>query len=164
MSTNLAITIKTGVAGNKSLASIYASLGGAADKAEFYAAALELMESGGIPNVMECFCGHDCARCLTFRATVSGDEALRERSAAFYKADLGLDVPPEKLRCFGGRSDERMELCSSCPFMSCCKEKGLASCPECPEYPCETLGWYIKKYVNKVNQTPSRRPEGSDGS
>jgi hypothetical protein len=29
---------------------------------------------------MICYCGHDCARCVTYRATVECDERLREQA------------------------------------------------------------------------------------
>jgi len=97
-------------------------------------------------------CGHDCSKCRVYRATLTDDAAMREESARFYKAALHMDIPLEKLRCFGGRSDAVMEASRGCPFRSCCKGKGLHACADCPEYPCQTLGWYMENYVNKANQ------------
>jgi len=56
------------------------------------------------------------------------------------------------LRCFGGMSDEIMDACAGCPFMKCCKEKGLQACSECAGYPCDILKDYAEKYVNRYNQ------------
>jgi len=144
--------IKTGVAQKRPLADICASLCGAVDKTAFYTSVLRLIEAGEIPNVLVCCCGHDCSRCLTFRATLADDAAMREKSARFYRTAMGMEIPPEKLRCLGGRSGEPMEACRGCPFLNCCKEKGLHACEECAHYPCKTLGWYMEKYVNKANQ------------
>jgi len=101
---------------------------------------------------MICYCGHDCSRCRVYLATITGDPALREESVRFYKTECNLDIPPEKMRCLGGRSSEIMEACKGCPFMKCCKERNLHACADCPEYPCETIAWYTEKYVNKCNQ------------
>jgi hypothetical protein len=107
-------------------------------------------------NVMSlpglCYCGHDCSRCLTYVATVNNDNALRAASAKFYNDEFNIDIPLEKLRCMGGRSDEIFEGCKDCPYMKCCGERGLYSCEECADYPCGELKWYQEKYVNKVNQ------------
>ena len=101
---------------------------------------------------MPCYCGHHCSKCITYLATVNGDEELRRKSAEFYMDEFNLSLPLDSIRCMGGRSDEIMDGCRDCPYMKCCSEKGLHACSECSEYPCETLAWYMEKYVNKVNQ------------
>ena len=99
-----------------------------------------------------CFCGHDCARCVTYLATVNNDDKLREQSRRFYKETFGYDIPLSEIRCMGGRTDDIFQLCQGCPFRKCCREKELGSCSECEEYPCKPLAGYIEKYVNKYNQ------------
>lgn len=101
-----------------------------------------------------CFCGHDCARCLTYLATVNSDEELRKQSQRFYRDMLKLDIELPKLRCMGGRSKDAFYLCEGCPWMRCCAERELNSCAQCGEYPCEPLAAYREKYVNKCNQIP----------
>ena len=150
--TNLDKAIICGVKENKFLSDIYAGISGVSDKIDFYRAVLKLIEQKEIPNVLICCCGHDCSKCLTFRATLFDDHDMRIASAAFYKNELNQDLPADAIHCFGGKSDEIMEGCSQCPYTKCCKEKGLNGCSECPEYPCQMLGWYMEKYVYKVNQ------------
>lgn len=101
---------------------------------------------------LPCFCGHDCSRCLTYLATVNNDDKLCLKSQRFYKEKSALDIPIEKLRCLGGRSEDVFYLCKDCPWMKCAKEKGLSDCSECTESPCKPLAEYRKKYVNKCNQ------------
>jgi hypothetical protein len=96
----------------------------------------------------QCYCGHDCSRCLVYLSTINDDAAMREESFQFYNGK----IPLEKIRCMGGRSDDIFEACLECPFMKCCEERGYYSCKECPEYPCETLAPFIEKNVNKVLQ------------
>lgn len=102
---------------------------------------------------MPCFCGHDCARCLTYLATISDDEETRRKSQRFYMDEFGFNIPLEKLRCLGGRSGDLFYLCKGCPWMKCAKEKGLSACSEC-EHPCKPLSEYRDRYVNKYNQIP----------
>lgn len=101
-----------------------------------------------------CFCGHDCARCVTYLATVRDDDGLRERSREFYRKSFGIDLPAEEFRCLGGRSDDVFRLCRECPFAACCRKRGLDACGDCPEFPCAMLAEYRGKYVNKTNQIP----------
>jgi len=104
-----------------------------------------------------CYCGHGCSRCLTYLATVNNDDNLRSeefrrKSQQFYKDEFNLDIPLEKIHCFGGRSEDVFYLCKDCPWMKCAKEKHLSACSECAEYPCKPLAEYREKYVNKCNQ------------
>ena len=99
-----------------------------------------------------CYCGHDCARCITYIATLRDNDNLRRQSQSFYKERFGLDMPFEKFNCEGGRSQNVFELCEGCPFVKCCKERSVDSCNKCPEYPCREISDYQVKYVNKCNQ------------
>lgn len=101
---------------------------------------------------LPCYCGHDCARCITYIATLRNDDNLRRQSQSFYKEQFGLDIPLEKFNCEGGRSQNVFELCKECPFVKCCKERSVDSCSKCPEYPCKEISDYQVKYVNKCNQ------------
>ena len=99
-----------------------------------------------------CFCGHDCARCKNYLATVCGDESLLRESQQFYKREFGLDIPLSELCCNGCRSELTMRLCRDCPWVRCAKGRGLNACADCGEYPCKPLAEYQAKYVNKCNQ------------
>lgn len=100
---------------------------------------------------LPCYCGHDCARCVTYRATVENNDELRRQSQKFYKEKFDKDIPIEQIHCTGGRTKGIFNLCKGCPWMKCCKERKINTCSECPEYPCPPLADYIVKYVNKCN-------------
>ena len=100
----------------------------------------------------KCYCGHDCSRCVTYIATQTDDDTLREQSQSFYKEQFRKDIPLEKFNCWGGRTDKVFELCQDCPFVKCCKERSVDSCHKCPKYPCKEISDYQAKYVNKCNQ------------
>lgn len=99
-----------------------------------------------------CYCGHDCARCVTYHATVRNDDELRKKSQIFYREMFGWNLPLEKFRCLGGRSEERFCLSHGCPFRKCCRDREINSCADCADYPCPMIADYRKKYVNKYNQ------------
>lgn len=107
-----------------------------------------------MPAPPACFCGHDCARCVTYLATIRDDDALRRQSQRFYRDTLGLDVPLADLHCLGGRSGDVFPLCRGCPFAACCRSRGLDRCADCPDYPCPTLADYAARCVNRCNQLP----------
>ena len=99
-----------------------------------------------------CYCGHDCAKCVTYIATQKNSTALRKKARQFYKETFGIELPVEKFCCEGGKSEKVFELCKDCPFARCCKEHGVDFCCKCPEYPCSEIASYQVKYVNKCNQ------------
>lgn len=99
-----------------------------------------------------CYCGHDCSRCLTYLATINHDDHLRKQSQKFYRDEFGMDIPLEAIHCLGGRSEDAFYLCRECPWKKCCRERGIAACSDCADYPCEALKRYQDKYVNKCNQ------------
>ena len=105
---------------------------------------------------LPCYCGHDCARCITYIATLRDDDNLRRQSQSFYKEQFGLDIPLKKFNCDGGRSKNVFELCKECPFKKCCIERGIDSCNKCSEYPCSEISDYQEKYVNKCNQLENK--------
>ena len=139
-------TIVANIAKNIPLTDIYAGLSGAVDKIGFYKIVLSLIESKHIPNIMVCWCGIDCSRCRTFRATINNDDEMRKTVKGYYE-EIGYNVEIKDLNCLGCRSDEMMPGCAGCPYMKCGKEKGLRRCDECGDYPCESLSWYMENYI-----------------
>lgn len=63
------------------------------------------MKFKGKSQTSLCYCGHDCARCITYIATQRNDNTLRRQSQNFYKESFGLDLPLHEFNCSGGRSD-----------------------------------------------------------
>ena len=101
---------------------------------------------------LRCCCGQDCTQCIIYRATVREDEDLRARAKALYRDILGRDLPLEKFYCLGVFSDTVFPLCGECPWVACCKERGVAACEECPNFPCPEIREYREKYVNRPSE------------
>ena len=99
-----------------------------------------------------CYCGHDCARCVVYLATVRDDDGLRGQAQQFYKKEFGRELPLSEIHCMGGRSGAVLSLCAECPWARCCRERGIEACVQCDAYPCVPLAEYQKRYVDKCNQ------------
>jgi len=100
---------------------------------------------------MLCYCGHDCASCITRIGGILNNEMLLQESVRFYREEMKQDLTPAELKCCGGRSDELSVLCKECPFRKCCQEKGIHSCSECSST-CGMYQEYKLKYVNRCHQ------------
>lgn len=143
---NVIQVIIDSVSKNIPLTEIYAGLDTSVDKIDFYKTVASLIQDGVIPNIMICWCGIDCTRCQTFRATINNDDSMCEAVKMYYE-EIGHNIETKDLFCLGCRSDDIMSACAGCPYMKCGKEKGLQRCDECGEYPCESLQWYTEKYI-----------------
>lgn len=104
-------------------------------------------------NELIACCGLDCEKCDARIATVTNDEALREKTAALWSQLNGVEITPEMLHCTGCRmAGAKTPFCDRlCPIHSCVREKGLDTCADCAQMDsCETLGRIT------VNNPPAR--------
>lgn len=88
-------------------------------------------------------CGLDCEKCDARIATITNDDALREKTAALWTKLNGVPIAPEMLNCTGCRMEgAKTPFCERlCPIHSCVLEKGLATCADCAQMDaCQTLG------------------------
>jgi hypothetical protein len=76
------------------------------------------------------FCGLYCGSCPVLLAVKKG--TIEE----FAKRE---NMTPEDLECHGCKTMNRALFCKDCPFARCALERGIKSCIECVEYPCEEL-------------------------
>ena len=83
------------------------------------------------------YCGDVCDYCPRYIATRSGsEEQLREVAALWHRAGARSEErPPEEMICHGCCPEK------ACPYgiTECAREKGVANCGECEDYPCERL-------------------------
>ena len=94
-------------------------------------------------NELIACCGLDCEKCDARIATVTNDEALREKTAALWSQLIGVEITPEMLHCTGCRmAGAKTPFCDRlCSIRSCVREKGLDTCADCAQMDsCETLG------------------------
>ena len=88
-------------------------------------------------------CGLDCETCDARIATITNDNALREKTAALWTKLNGVTITPDMINCTGCRIEGAKTLfCDKlCPVHNCVREKGLDTCAGCTEMDgCLTLG------------------------
>jgi len=86
-------------------------------------------------------CGFTCDACMAFTDNnhTAADQALVAEGWARY---YDVVVPPEKIRCNGCLAQDRGGYAypdPNCPIAPCVTAKGLDTCAECADYPCEKL-------------------------
>lgn len=103
-------------------------------------------------------CGVYCGVCPQMVAYKNNNERLKEKLAANY------GVKPEDISCDGCTSDNPFLLCASCNIKSCVQAKGIESCAECEEFPCETIEDFpVPPFIKKVKWDVNyRREYGKD--
>ncbi len=86
-------------------------------------------------------CGFRCDECMAYAANNrSRDDQARVASA--WSKYFGLKISPEKIRCngcFGERCAEYDLPESSCAVRACVTERGMNTCADCYDYPCEKI-------------------------
>lgn len=94
-------------------------------------------------NQLIACCGLDCETCDARIATLTNNNALREKTAALWTKLNGVAIAPEMIHCTGCRIDGvKTPFCDSlCIVRNCVREKGLDTCADCEQMEkCQTLG------------------------
>ncbi len=94
---------------------------------------------------MIAYCGLDCSKCVGFIATQSGDPKELERVAEIWSVQFNTPIKPEHVVCDGckGVGRKSYHCANSCKMPPCCSAKGIQTCIECKEYPCEELSFIL---------------------
>lgn len=88
-------------------------------------------------------CGLDCEKCEARIATVTQDDALREKVAQSWSQMNQVTITPQMINCVGCRvAGAHTPYCESlCEIRKCACQKGYATCAECSEWElCGTVG------------------------
>lgn len=84
-------------------------------------------------------CCFRCDLCLAWRPNVEREDRRRELSDGWHTY-FGFRVPPGEIVCDGCTRDAgAVTLDSGCPVRPCVLGRGLASCAECEDYPCDRI-------------------------
>ena len=87
-------------------------------------------------------CGLDCEKCDARIATITNDNALREKTAALWTKFNGVTITAETINCTGCRLEgAKTPFCDKlCPVRNCVREKGFDTCADCGDVDgCPTL-------------------------
>ena len=94
-------------------------------------------------NQLIACCGLDCEKCDARIATITNDNALREKTAALWTKLNGVTITPEMIHCTGCRIEgAKTPFCDTlCPVHNCVREKKLDTYADCPRMDdCPLLG------------------------
>lgn len=94
-------------------------------------------------NELIACCGLDCEKCDARIATITNNDALREKTAALWTKLNAAAITPDMIRCTGCRAEgAKTPFCDKlCPVHNCVREKGLDTCADCGQMDgCRTLG------------------------
>lgn len=105
-------------------------------------------------------CGLDCETCEARIATLTNDDALREKTAKAWSEMNHAAITPEMINCEGCRTDGvKTPFCDTmCPIRRCALKRGFATCGGCSDMEtCETVGM-----LHKSNPEAKKRLTGRD--
>lgn len=89
------------------------------------------------------YCGLDCEKCDARQATLTDDNALREKTAKLWSQLNGVEITPEMINCVGCRvHGVKSPYCDTlCPIRRCAIARSCGTCADCPELDrCSTVG------------------------
>ncbi|MGC9399661.1 MAG: DUF3795 domain-containing protein [Anaerolineae bacterium] len=89
-------------------------------------------------NRLLAVCGLQCGECDIRRA--GEDATLAQQIATWFRRERGKEVAFQQIRCGGCRGPREAHWSAECWILHCCvDEKGLSSCSECADFPCDRL-------------------------
>lgn len=112
-------------------------------------------------------CGLNCEKCDARTATLTNDDALRERTAALWSKLNGVTITPEMINCTGCRTEgAKTPFCDRlCPIRGCVREKGLDTCADCAQMDgCRTLGRIAENDPSVLENLKRLRRAGQTGA
>ena len=92
------------------------------------------------------FCGLLCNECGAFIATKNDDDKKRAAVAQLWSKQYGVNLKAEDINCDGCTSDSNRLIGHTrvCEIRKCGKQKPIANCAHCSEYPCKQLQEFFK--------------------
>ena len=107
-------------------------------------------------------CGLDCEKCDARIATITNDNALHKKTAAFWTKLNGVTITPDMINCTGCRTEgAKTPFCDKlCPVHNCVREKKLDTCADCEKMDkCPTLGCITVNSPSVLNNLKQIREE-----
>ena len=110
-------------------------------------------------NKFTAYCGLNCEVCEARLATVSNDDALRQKVAKHWSELNKVEITPEMINCAGCRIDGvKTPFCDSlCPIRQCALKKDVETCGDCADLEtCEKIGMIIKNNADAYKNLKNR--------
>jgi len=99
-------------------------------------------------------CGIDCVTCDARIATLTNDDALKEKTAKAWALQFSApEITAEAIHCLGCREEGvKFAHCSQCEIRNCVLAKGYQTCAECEELETCSIVGEIHKYMPELLQ------------
>lgn len=117
-------------------------------------------------------CGLYCGVCAIHIAHREKNEKFKERLVGLYRGGVpgkgtlpGSDqMTTRDIHCNGCLSDDLFLHCKQCDIRDCTREKGLAGCHQCSDFPCSHIENFPMTVGKKVilRCTPYRKVHGDE--
>ena len=90
-------------------------------------------------------CGLDCAACPAYLAYKTNDQALREKTAAEWSKQFGVEMKPADINCVGCLKTKGVQIshCAQCEIRKCGLARKVKNCALCADYPCDKISKFI---------------------
>lgn len=94
------------------------------------------------------YCGIDCSQCEEHCATMKRDTAAFEDLVAYWRQEYP-NATRDEIACYGCREegDRVFFLCHRCIIRTCARGRGVNTCAECKDYPCEALKAHLALFA-----------------
>jgi hypothetical protein len=105
------------------------------------------------------YCGLNCETCPMFVATVTNDDALRQKTVQEWSklcgSYIGKQLELDDVNCTGCWSNNNIFVgCSNCSIRKCCQEKKFVTCANCNDYgTCEMLNGFFSVPAHQQAKT-----------
>ena len=92
------------------------------------------------------YCGLCCDECPAGKATRSGDRDALLKVARSWSKSFGARYTVEDVTCDGCKSTggRLSRYCRECKVRPCAQGRGLGTCAECGDYPCDDLAAFLR--------------------
>ena len=95
------------------------------------------------------YCGVNCEKCNVYIATLTSNDALKEKVIEEWGALYKRNFEKEDIVCMGCKSDTRFMLCSLCDIGTCNNKHNVTNCEDCVDFLCQRIQRFFdfhKKY------------------
>ena len=97
------------------------------------------------------YCGVNCEKCKVYIGTMANDDSIKQEIANEWSILYKREFKKEDMICEGCKSDKLFSLCSLCDIAPCNTSRGIESCEDCIEFPCERIQCFFS--FHKENNT-----------
>jgi hypothetical protein len=92
-------------------------------------------------------CGLDCSVCPAHIAHLTGDQSLKEKTAAEWSKAFQAELTAEMIDCVGCTTVAGPHIghCGECAMRKCGFEHQVENCGVCADYGCELIAGFLEK-------------------